>query len=210
MNDEGIVHVVRPYTLLSRERIQNVLDCIEQLEKDKIEGDLVEIGVYKGGVIMAMALKCQQLNSNRKIYAYDTYEGMTQPTENDIDCNFLPASDMMHESKIMCYSSLEETKRNVEKTEYNNVVFCKGDIVKTDTSTIPQTIALLRLDTDWYESTTFELQHFEPHVPKKGFVIIDDYGHWQGSRKATDEFLSKNPSIHPIPIDYTGVYWRKE
>lgn len=214
MNDTEILNFVIPYTVCDNERILNVIQLVEKVARENIPGDFVEAGVYKGGIIMAMALKCKQLGLNRKIYAYDTFSGMTQPTEHDVDIHNMRALDLMNKSSgvysegIHCKSGLEETKANIEKAGYSNVVFCVGDITKTNLNTIPKEIALLRLDTDWYESTKFELDHFEPNVVRGGYVIIDDYGHWKGSRKAVDDFLQTHQQTM-LPIDYTGRYWKK-
>jgi hypothetical protein len=82
-----------------------------------------------------------------------------------------------------------------------------GDILKN--TYYPERIALLRLDTDWYESTAHELAKFYDLVVPGGVVIIDDYGHWAGARKAVDEFLATRPEITLQQIDYTGVYFIK-
>lgn len=173
---------------------------------NNIPGDFIEIGVYKGGVIMAMALKCKQMGIQRKIHAYDTFEGMTPPTAEDKDLKGNMAADIL--PSVMCYSGFEETKQNINRCDYPFIEFHKGDILETDLKIIPHEIALLRLDTDWYELTKFELNHFEPNVVANGCVIIDDYGHWKGCKLAVDEFLNgKNISIKTI--DYTGVWWTK-
>jgi hypothetical protein len=192
-----------------------VLQLIDWIAQENIPGNFVEAGVYKGGIIMAMALKCKQLGLDRKIYAYDTFSGMTQPVSCiDVNIHNIPASHLMDKSNIQysediyCTSGLEETKSNVETTGYSTVTFCQGDIVQTAIETIPSQIALLRLDTDWYESTKFELDHFEPNVVSGGFVIVDDYGHWRGSRRAVDEFLEEHPQ-QLTSIDYSGVFWKK-
>lgn len=164
---------------------------------------------------MAMALKCKQMGATRKIYGYDTYTGMTAPTEHDTDRGgvsaetFMKKESELYDETIFCKCSLEEVKANVEKTGYPYVDYCVGDILQTDLTKIPSPIALLRLDTDWYESTKFELQHFEPHVSKDGFVVIDDYGHWSGSRKAVDEFF-ETQSYRKVQIDYSGLFWQKD
>lgn len=208
MEDSKIIEFVSPYTLLSHERLQNILDSISTLEKENIPGDLIEIGVFKGGAIMAMALKCKQLNCNRKIIAYDTFEGMTLPTSYDITFQGLEAKNNYVMPDIKCASSFENTKANIDKAEYKNIEYVIGDILLQKKEDVPKKIALLRLDTDWYESTKYELEIFEPNVMKGGFVIVDDYGHWLGCRKAVDEFQSiKNNTI--CAIDYTGIYWRK-
>ena len=203
MNDSDIIEFVRPFTSLSRERIENILFLTERVIKEKIPGSLAEVGVWKGGAIMAMALKCKQLGDYRDIHVYDTFSGMTSPSDVDIDLDGNSAKNIF--DVVKCYASFEEVRQNIEKVDYPNIVYHKGDITHTDPHSFP-TFALLRLDTDWYESTKFELTYMEPRVSPYGFIIVDDYGHWKGSRKAVDEFSPLN--LHMI--DYTGVWWQKD
>jgi O-methyltransferase len=204
MNDSEIIDFVKPYTSVSRERIQNVLELVELCVKENIHGDFAEIGVFRGGLIMAMALKCKQLGVSRTIHAYDTFQGMTPESSADVDRDGIHASRYPPDN-VKCFSSFQETSANIRKADYPYIVYHIGDILQTDKSLIP-TLALLRLDTDWYESTKFELDVFEPKVSTNGCIIVDDYGHWQGCRKAVDEFRPPYKNI----IDYTGIWWRKD
>ena len=104
-----------------------------------------------------------------------------------------------------CFASLGEVKRNLFSTGYpkENIIFVKGKVEETIPKKIPKKISLLRLDTDWYESTKHELVYLYPKISKNGVLIIDDYGHWQGSKKAVDENF-KNKSILLSRIDYSG------
>lgn len=88
---------------------------------------------------------------------------------------------------------------------FNNIVFIKGKVEDTLIKEAqPEKISLLRLDTDWYESTKAELEHLFPKLEKEGVLVIDDYGHWQGARKAVDEYFSKNKiNILLNRVDYT-------
>jgi O-methyltransferase len=214
MKDEEILEFVQPYTLCSAERIENLLYLVEKVIQLGIPGDFVEIGVYKGGMLMAMALKCQQMGVERRIYGYDTFTGMTEPTKYDYNNQFIFAKEIMddegllYDPTVLCISSLEDTKRNIETTNYSCFTLVQGDICQTKKEEIPKQIAILRLDTDWYESTKFELEHFEPNVVQDGFVILDDYGHWLGCRKAVEEFWKKTPYA-PLRIDYTSIFWQK-
>ena len=204
--DDYIVQMVRPFTMTSEERIRNVLKCVEAVIKNNIAGDFIEIGVWRGGIIMAMAMKCIQMgDTSRTIHAYDTFEGMTTPSHDDVDHNGKRAEDILE--SVLCRSTFEETKKAIDLVNYPHVQYHKGDIMKANLSEIPDNIAILRLDTDWYELTKFEIEHFVPKVSAYGFVIIDDYGHWQGCHKAVDEYLHTHTHITPIPIDYTGIYW---
>ncbi|MGB9853033.1 MAG: TylF/MycF/NovP-related O-methyltransferase [Candidatus Kapaibacteriota bacterium] len=188
-------------------------NAVEYIVKSGITGDFVECGVWKGGSTMLMALTLLKMKeTNRKIYLYDTFEGMTQPTELDYEVsnNNARAIDVWqkyqkNDFNEWCFASLPEVKNNMKLTGYpeNNLVFVKGRVEETIPKTIPFEIALLRLDTDWYESTKHELLYLYPLLVKNGVLIIDDYGHWAGAKKAVDEYFYNKP-ILLNRIDYTG------
>lgn len=203
--EEEIISFVRPYTSVSTERILQVLNSVNYIIENNIPGDFAEIGVWKGGLIMAMAKRLLQLGKNRTIHVYDTFDGMTEAGQYDIDCSGNLAVDIF--DKVLCRSSYEETVANINIVNYPNIVYHVGDIRNVDVKTIPN-LALLRLDTDWYDLTKFELIHFEPKVVESGIIIIDDYGHWAGCKKAVDEFLQVSPQ-QIFRSDYTGIHWIK-
>ena len=133
---------------------------------------------------------------------------MTTPEEIDIDLNNNKASNILQ--SVLCYSSLTEVKENLSKTKFDNdkLKFIVGDVSETLVieNNKPDKISLLRLDTDWYKSTKDELIHLYPKLINGGVLIIDDYGHWEGSKIATDEYFKENNiSVEIIKIDYTGV-----
>lgn len=205
---DGIVAVASKYSCCSKERLSFNIDAITSVNDRKIVGDIVEIGVYKGGSMIAMMRADTQ---GRTFFLYDTYEGMTAPTDADYDFNGYSAAHLMntHES-VKCISSLKEVQENVgrsTRTPADKLHYIVGDIMKT--TQYPEKIAVLRLDTDFYDSTKFELDNFYDRVSPGGIVIIDDYGHWKGCRKAVDEFLTAHTEITLTPIDYTGVYFQK-
>ena len=199
--------------MTSVERMYGLFKAVEYLIDSNISGDFVECGVWKGGSTMLIANTLIQLNSNdRKIYLYDTFEGMPEPTENDyyISNKKTHAVDRWKKQQkqdinTWCFTPLTEVKNNMYSTGYpkNKIIFIKGKVENTIPKTIPSEIALLRLDTDWYESTKHELIHLYPLLSKNGVLIIDDYGHWAGAKKAVDEYFSKN-FILLNRIDYTG------
>jgi len=202
---------VKPFTWLSQERIRNNIQSINEVVEKNIPGDILEIGVYKGGSIMSMLMALNNNGEKRHVHLYDTFEGMTAATEHDV-----VAHDGIHYDDAVkqmpeyaCIASLNVVKRNVSKIRYSSdyIHYHMGDIMKT--TEFPRSIAMLRLDTDFYDSTKFELDNFYPLVSSGGIVIIDDYGHWKGSRNATDEFLAGKPNIILHKIDYTGVYFYK-
>jgi hypothetical protein len=142
------------------------------------------------------------------VWLYDTFEGMTTPEEIDVDLNNNKASSILE--SVLCYSPLTEVKQNLSKSEFDNdkLKFIVGDVSETllIENNKPDKISLLRLDTDWYKSTKDELIQLYPKLVNDGVLIIDDYGHWKGSKTATDEFFKENNiSVEIIKIDYTGV-----
>ena len=200
---------VKDYTLVPVERCFVLYQTVQYIIKNNIEGDFVECGVWKGGSSMLMAYTLQDAGiSNRKIYLYDTFEGMTKPGEMDGP----EEKDQWEQGKVtdtlnnMCYSPIEEAKANMDKTGYpaENIIIVKGRVEDTIPRTISSKISLLRLDTDWYESTKHELVHLFPLLEKNGVLIVDDYGAWQGARKATDEYFNKIPNTFLGRVDYTG------
>ena len=205
----------KPYTMISVERGYNIFKSTEYVVKNNITGDFVECGVWKGGACMIMAESLLKFGKrDRKIVLYDTFSGMTEPTEND--CISWTGKNMKErwkkskdkEGNYLWAASLDEVKKNMLSTGYpeNKIEFNKGDVCKTLDTKIPLSVALLRLDTDWYESTKKELEILYPLLNKNGVLIIDDYGHFTGAKKAVDEyFRDKNRSkIYLSRIDYTG------
>ena len=198
----SIIEKVKPYTMTSNGRLFGLIEAVKYVIKHNIPGDFVECGVWKGGSMMAIAETLIQLGiTDRQLYLYDTFEGMTAPTENDIDSLNRTADRQLKEnfySKetniVWAYSGLDEVKNNMSVINYptQNIHYVKGDILKTIPETISSTIALLRLDTDWYESTKHEMIHLFPLLQRNGVLIIDDYGFWRGSRKAIDEYVEEN------------------
>lgn len=214
--DIEILEFCMPYSMTSVERSFSTLQAVQYVIKNKIEGDFVECGVWRGGNSMIMAKTLIELRiDNRCLYLYDTFEGMSEPTGNDLDQSGQLAQALLNQapkvpgSNIWCIASIDDVRSNIESTGYPiaSVRFVKGDVANTldDHSNLPDKISLLRLDTDWYESTKKELEVLFPLLVSGGVCLIDDYGHWQGARKAVDEFLMEHqlfPFIHVT--DYTG------
>jgi O-methyltransferase len=108
---------------------------------------------------------------------------------------------------VWCVAGINDVRANVMSTGYpqENFTFVEGDVTQTLQETIPERIALLRLDTDWYESTRAGLDALYPRLEVGGVCILDDYGHWQGARQAVDDYFAQQghrPYMHPI--DYSG------
>ncbi len=209
-----ICEIVKPYTMTSPERVNALIGAVHYVVKNKIDGAMVECGVWKGGSIMAMALTLKNLgDESRELYLYDTFSGMSAPTDVDVSIAGEKADDTFSQTKISedssnwFFSSLDEVKKNVFTTGYpkGKIHFIKGKVEDTIPRKIPNEFALLRLDTDWYESTKHEITHLFPFLKQNGVLVIDDYGHWEGARKAIDEYFSDNNiRILLNRIDFTG------
>ena len=197
---------VLPFTMTSPERIVAVCSAVKYVEANKIPGAFVECGVWKGGSSMAAALT---FTEPRAFFLFDTFEGMSAPTEQDRRAaDGQPASGILSAAgksgRIRAYSPLEEVKHNMDSTGYptTHVTYVKGKVEDTIPRSAPERISILRLDTDWYESTRHELEHLYPRLSPGGVLIIDDYGYWMGSRKAVDEYFGG--SVFLSRIDNTG------
>lgn len=209
-----IIKKCKPFTMTSEERLYAMHKAIEYIVKNNIAGDIVECGVWRGGSTMCALLSLMKLQkTNYQIFLYDTFEGMSEPSEKDADLLGKGAKQLLNQSEkttediMWCYAPIEDVKKNIESTGYpsQQVNYIKGKVEETIPQTMPDDIAILRLDTDWYESTYHELKYLFPKLVKGGVLIIDDYGHWQGAREAVDQYFKEN-NIHMLlnRIDYTG------
>ena len=202
---KALLRKVRPYTMTSDERVAVLESAVRHVVK-YYPGDFVECGVAKGGSMMAIAFTLLELGiTDRDLYLYDTFEGMPEPEDSDRGRFGEPAHrswrkrrDAVGQSTWISHS-IDEVRRNLALTGYpeNRLHFIKGKVEDTLPSAAPPgSIALLRLDTDWFASTRAELDHLYPRLVPGGVLIVDDYFRWQGARKATDEYFN----THGIPI----------
>lgn len=215
-HEEQIVAAVRNYTMISRERLLAVMDAVEYVVRRGIAGALVECGVWRGGSVLAMILTLQRLGvADRDVYLYDTFEGMTQPTELDTSPFEQPALrtwEQTAEGEVAWRWAFDPTIYGLETVRElilgsgypgERIHFVQGRVEETLPSQAPEVVAVARLDTDWYESTKHELDHLYPRMSTGGVLIIDDYGHWEGARRATEEFFDTAPILF-ARSDYSG------
>jgi hypothetical protein len=215
--DAQIMAAVRPYTMTSPERIWALVNSVQYISANAIAGDLCECGVWRGGSSMAAALKLAALGERRRLWLYDTFAGMAEPGELDRSAgNGAPALREWQKRRRTdaenewCLASLEDVRRNLATTGHppELLSFVAGKVEETlrVPANVPSTIALLRLDTDWYESTKVELEVLYERLSPGGVLIIDDYGHWEGARRAVDQFFAARPLKMMLlnRIDYTG------
>jgi hypothetical protein len=204
---------VKPFTMTSPERVIALCDAVAYVAKNRIEGAVVECGVWRGGSSMAAALMLAELGErDRDFYLFDTFEGMSEPSEHDRRArDAAPASTLLATSdradKIWCVASLDDVSANLESAgcDMARMHLVQGKVEDTVPAGAPAEIALLRLDTDWYESTRHELEHLFPRLAVGGVLIIDDYGAWEGARRAVDEYIdATGAAILLNRIDETG------
>jgi hypothetical protein len=213
-SDQRLIDYVRPYTMTSPERIFGLASATRWLVSSGVAGDVVECGVWRGGSMMAVAKTLlDAAAADRDLYLFDTFAGMTSPTVEDVDhrgraaaARFAELADGA-EGSSWCRAGIDDVRANLNGTGYpaRLLHFVPGKVEQTIPAEAPETIALLRLDTDWYTSTRHELTHLWPRLVSGGVCIIDDYGHWRGSRQAVDEYLAEQGLIVLMHrLDYSG------
>jgi O-methyltransferase len=214
-----VLPLVRNYTMVSFERLATLWLQVQYLDHHNVSGAFVECGVWRGGAVALMALAHLHSVSSawRQMHLFDSWQGLPEP-DADLDGKSAVeyaggARNGALRSVDRCVASLEETRDLLEsKVLYPSslIHYHAGWFQETVPHTEVGEIALLRLDGDWYESTRICLEHLYTNVVSGGVVVLDDYGLWAGCRRATDEFLVRQP--HPIMlhhIDYSGRYFLK-
>jgi O-methyltransferase len=197
--DIELYRQVGPYTMTTPPRIYALVRAVEYVCARELPGALVECGVWRGGSMMAVALTLLRLGIiDRDLYLFDTFTGMTAPSERDVRQSGEQAADLLaaegRDADIWAIAPLDQVREAVLGVGYpaERIHFVEGPVEQTLPGEAPDAIALLRLDTDWYASTKHELVHLYPRLASGGVLILDDYGYWQGARRAVDEYLSEN------------------
>jgi hypothetical protein len=191
-----IIRAVKPYTMTSPDKLHGLITATRYIAQHGIKGDIVECGVWRGGSMHAVARTLDSVGDHsRDLYLFDTYEGMPPPSEKDLRLDGKSAQELLDkgtkDQSIWAYATLEDVKQGFQSVPYpaERIHYVEGKVEDTIPDQAPDTIALLRLDTDWYESTKHELEHLYSRLVSGGVLIIDDYGYWKGSQQATDEWL---------------------
>jgi O-methyltransferase len=215
---EGTIKRVRRHTMTTPRRIAALCDGVEHVVRAEVPGAIVECGVWKGGSMMAAALTLLRLGvRDRDLYLFDTFQGMPPPTQEDVFSAYDGYSPMRHwrrrarrsgpEQSTWHYVSADEVRATLLSTGYPaaRVHLVEGRVEETLPGGAPDSVALLRLDTDWYESTRHELETLYPRLSPGGVLILDDYGHYEGARRAVDEYFDTY-GVRPLltRVDYTG------
>lgn len=204
----------RKFTMTSIERLYALYKAVEYVERSALEGDILECGVWLGGSMMLAAkMLSASKSTERGLYLFDTFEGLPEPdSAEDVDLWGNKAVDGWQQRKIDSESSYwaratyDEVQKNMISTSYpeGKIHLVKGLVENTLPDNAPEKLAILRLDTDWYSSTIHEMEHLYPRLVQGGVLIIDDYGHFQGARKAVDEYFEKLDTPPMLMrVDYT-------
>ena len=194
-----LIDRVQPYTMTSPERLWSLIDGVRFVIEENLVGDFVECGVWRGGALWRCALELNRLGvSDRNLWLYDTFTGMTEPTDLDVEsgtgksaADLLRNTDVGEGNNVWCVADRTDVEANITSTGYpmDLMTLVEGDVSETLHQTLPSEVALLRLDTDWYESTKSCMEMLYPKLVPGGVCILDDYGHWAGARRAVDEYF---------------------
>lgn len=196
----AVVARVRSRTMTGPPKLEALVEATRYVVREQIPGDVVECGVWRGGSMQAIALTLLDMgDTSRALHLFDTFEGMPPPTEEDSRTRFgetVSAEQMLaaseKDSKLWAIAGLEDVRQGMGETGYpaDQVHYHPGMVEETTPGEAPEVIALLRLDTDWYASTRHELEHLYHRLSPGGVLMLDDYGDWDGARKATEEWLA--------------------
>ena len=186
------------------ERVCSLIDSVAYVVKHNIPGSIVECGVWRGGSMMAVALTLLEHGRNDiDLYLFDTFSGMVAPSSNDGDIANSKWQSKKQRGEPWCAEVESNVRSNLMSTGYppDKIHFVAGRVEETLPHHGLDSISLLRLDTDWYDSTKHELNHLFPALSPCGVLIVDDYGRWEGCRKAVDEYFSHTE----YPILFTRI-----
>jgi hypothetical protein len=195
-----IYRSVRPRAMAHPQQVIVLCDVMRFITETKVPGAVVECGVWRGGTMAAAARMLQALGENdRDLFLFDTFEGMSEPTQLDMNFDGTDAIEAFPKrlredgASDWCYADLDDVQDGMASTGYpaEHLHFVKGKVEETLPDEAPERISVLRLDTDWYESTRHEMEHLFHRLSPGGVLILDDYDAWEGARQAVDEFLAK-------------------
>ncbi len=198
---------MKPYTKTSPQRLRGWIKDLAYIDRENILGDIVEAGVWRGGNIIL----ARKLSPSRVCWLYDTFTGMSQPGRYDFKPGGQPALKryLEHKNKNVPWQqvTVAEVRENLAHMgvlDDSVLRFVVGDVCQTllSPSNLPDKISLLRLDTDWYDSTKAELETLYPRLVSGGVLVVDDYGHWMGARKAVDRYFG--PKVKLEMVDYSA------
>ena len=219
---------ISPNTMLSQNRLMNLIEAVDYVVHKNIKGVIVECGVWKGGAMALAALRLKKNKEGRQIHLFDSFEDICQPDYRiDGDRAINEVGGLANaQGKLQSTNAYDEmgigfsNEENVRKLITHNIGY-EDDLIKIHTGwfqdTLPlesniKEISILRLDGDWYASTKICLDHLYNKVSNGGIIIIDDYFSYENCKKAVDEFIYNNVKGNIVinKIDEDGIYWIKD
>ena len=200
-------------TLASELNLWSIYQSLKYINDEKIEGDIVECGVYNGNTLAFIGEINDELNLNKKIWGYDTFNGFVKNSFTDKDIDFKTRKKINYNSQDIYYS-LNDVKKNIKRNNNKNFekyIFIEGNILETldVKDNYPNKISFLRLDTDIYKTTKKQLEILYEKLVTGGVLHIDDYGICPGVKTAVDNFFS-NKNIWLHRVDMTCRYLIKK
>jgi hypothetical protein len=196
----GAYKTVRPYTMSGAARLQGLYEAVQQVTEKGIAGDIVECGTARGGSAALLGLAMKRTGVQRTLWVFDTFEGIPAPTRSDPDYDVAAQFTGSFRGELAEVTSLFERLGILDTAR-----LVKGRFEETIPGADIGPIAVLHIDGDWYESVKVCLDHLYDRVTPGGIIQIDDYGHWEGARKAVDEFLAARGNSGRLRyVDYTG------
>lgn len=212
---------VKPFTMVPEPAIEFLVEQVLRLIRENVPGVLMECGVWRGGCSMAMLLAQQAAfgRIERAVYMLDSFQGLPPVTPRDGPLarqwqdggdpgNFL---DNCKAFRIDLERALADMR--FVDGDYKIVEGWFDQTVSQVAREVePRSIALLRLDGDWYDSTRCCLDSLMPHVSEGGVVVIDDYYAWDGCARAVHDYLSGSDAAYRIRSlpNWYGAYFVKK
>lgn len=192
---------IRDYTLCDLDRLNSLWKLVRGVKERGIKGDIVECGSYKGGT---GALLRAGMGPGRKLWIYDSFQGMPETTHED--------GEEAKKWKGSCAASAKDVIEVLGATgaKKEEFVIREGWFNDTFKKELPQQVALLHCDADWYDSVTLVLETFYPIMPAGGCVVLDDFGYWEGCRRAFYDFCGRHgekPLLERVGV--TQAWWIK-
>jgi len=212
-----LINKIEEFSLASRLNLWSIIQSLKYIKNNKINGDIVECGVFRGGVLSLLCFYAQTLNINCNVWGYDTFEdgfliNEFSTFDKDSKGKDLNLKNFVNPERLY-YTRLQflEIIKKFSITENFYPKLVKGNIMETllEKKNLPKNISFLRIDTDLYKTTKLQLEILYPRLVSGGVLHIDDYGHCLGVKKAVDEFF-ENQNIWLHRVDYTCRYLIKK
>lgn len=193
LSGERIVQLTSNFTFLSKRRLTTNLATVSYVITARVRGDFVETGVARGGSAASLFLAAASSGDPRGLHLFDTFGEFpaADPAVDSSKALSRLTPDIQAERVIQHSRGAVESYLSSVGVSSSLTVYHCGDILETPPTELPCSIALLRLDTDWYSSVAWGLTHLFPRLSPGGVAIVDDYDDWPGARKAVDEFIAR-------------------